>query len=326
MPRKRAQPSGAIVLAPSSSPAGVNLDPAKYQAALGALWGRLESLHSQRAYRDDWQRYCDWLTASGLDPRTADVEVVQRYVNHLRDNRKAPATRARALSILREVYRVLVVGKICPMNPAREVKNNSLDVTPRTPWLTEDGVRALFRATTENTWQMRRDRLVLLCLMMLGIRRAEVGRMTVEDVATGILRHIVKRKKQRHVGIPLYLQTRIREWLAYAHISTGTLFPRSPTDPQRMSDKMIYDTVRNVAAAAGVLTKDATPHSLRRSYITILEQRGVPLAELQLAVSHESINVTERYLKGPRAARQAPGELLVDLVEPGTPSKENDDA
>ena len=76
---------------------------------------------------------------------------------------------------------------------------------------------------------------------------------------------------------------------------------------------MLYDVVKRAGRCAGV--SKLTPHALRRTFITILDERGVPLADLQLAVSHESITTTERYRMGARAAGQAPGELLRDLVE-----------
>jgi integrase/recombinase XerD len=307
-------------------PAEQAIDKAALAAALGDLWSRLESADSRRAYRDDWRRYCAWLEGERLDPAVATVSDVQRYVNFLRDSGKAKSTRARCLSVLREVYRALVTAGVCVKNPAREVKNPKVDTTPKTPWLDEGKVQRLFEAAASEqaeTWLDRRSRLMLLCLALLGWRRAEVARIRVEDFTEIVGEqgsgwaawHTVKGGKRDLVGVPPYLMGEIRSWLDYAKIARGPIFPRSQENPQEVSGKIVYDEVKLMARAAGL--DQVTPHALRRTYITLLERRGVDLRDLQTAVSHASVTTTERYQKASKAAGQAPGERLVDLVKRG---------
>lgn len=290
----------------------------KLEEALGDLWGRLESVESRRAYKKDWRLYCVWLDSVGISPSDATVATVQKYVNQLRDEGKAKSTRARALSVLREVYRALVVGEVCIRNPAREVKNPKVDSDPKTPWLDENRLATLFTATVED-WKSRRDRLVLLALAMLGWRRSEIARMKVEDFTGNVIKQTVKRNKQRSVGVPEYLIKEIDAWRKYANINTGPIFLRAEDNRVAMSGKMVYSTVRRIGVSAGL--GNISPHALRRTYITILEGRGVSLRDLQSAVSHESVTTTERYSKAAAAARQAPGQLLVDLVSGNKSSK-----
>jgi len=299
------------LVARSSSEVALSGD-AKLAAALQAMWGQLESAESQRGYKDDWRRYCAWCAKEGIDPRFADVGAVQRYVNHLRDAGRAKSTRARALSVLREVYRALVIGGVCAGNPAREVKNPKVDTAPRTPWLEEDRVRALFEHAPEESWLDRRNQVILLCLFLLGWRRAEIARIEVEHFSGTTVRHRVKRDKEAIVGVPKYLLKQIDAWRKYAYITAGPIFPRSPTDDRSVSGKIVYDVVKAAAARAGL--GQLTPHALRRTYVTLLSRRGVDMRDIQLAVSHESVTTTERYQKADRAAQQAPGEQLSDLV------------
>lgn len=299
---------------PAPAPLARRDDPdARYLAAIAELWGRLESKESQRGYRDDWGRYVTWLESQQIDPREARVSDVQRYVNELRDNGKAKSTRARALSVVREVYRALVIAEECAVNPAREVKNPKVSAEPRTPWLDEDKLRRFFDATGGEAWHERRDRTVLLCLAMLGARRAEVARLCVEDFADGSVRLRVKRAKEARVGVPPYLAAEVAAWRASTGIHRGPLFPRSEGDAEAISGKMVHDAVKRCAKAAGI--EQVTPHGLRRTFITILRRRGVPLKELQSAVVHESGSTTERYDKAAMAAQNSPGEGLRDLVE-----------
>lgn len=285
----------------------------RFEAALGDLWGRLESAESRRGYQDDWRRYCTWLAISGLDPRTVDAATVQQYVNALRDAKKSKATRARALSVIREVYRALVVGGIVASNPAREVKNPKVDKLPNTPYLNESEIRAFMDyAYVGEDWFARRNRCLVLCLALLGIRRAEVARLCVEDFSGDTVELLLKRGKERTVRVPEYLLGEIAAWRAYAAIDAGPIFPRSPQDVRPVSPKIVYDVVSGIAAEAGV--KHVSPHAFRRSFITLGERRGAALRDLQVAVSHESITTTEGYVKAVEGAKLAPGEVLVDLV------------
>lgn len=289
-----------------------DLGDVRLETALGELWSRLESPESRRGYRDDWRRYCVWLRTLGIDPRQATTATVQHYISFLRDTKKATATRARALSVLREVYRSLVVGGVCLSNPAREVRNTKVDNEPRTPWLVEEEAKELFVDRGGESWRERRDFAACLCLFLLGWRRAEVARISIGDFVGGAIRHTVKRKKLRVVGVPTLLLKEISNWRAFAQIDQGPLFPRSPKTAAPMTGKMLYGAVKRRAKAAGL--ERVSPHVLRRTFITLLVGRGVPLEDLQLAVSHESVTTTERYFKATRAATQAPGDLLVDLV------------
>ncbi len=233
-------------------------------------------------------------------------------MNDLRTAEKAKATRARALSVLREVYRALVVGEVCAINPAREVKIPRVDTEPQTPWLNEDGLRQFLLASREETsWTGQRDRALVLCLAFLGARREEIARLQVADFVDDAVKLTVKRGKRTAVGVPPYLATQLAAWRAFAGINEGALFPRSSTDRRPVSGKIIYDAVKGVARLAKL--DDVTPHALRRTFITILNDRGVDIKDLQFAVAHQSVTTTERYRKASKAAKAALGEKLRDL-------------
>ena len=306
----------ALIPAPPSPAARVVLgDDAGLEAALGDLWGRLESADSQRGYKDDWRRYCAWLTAQALEPRAADVGDVQRYVNHLRDKGQSKATRARALSVLREVYRALVVGKVVAVNPAREVKAGRASSDPRTPWLNEGQLQAFGAALAAgDDWRGRRDRLAGLCLVLLGWRRAEVARIAVEHFNGNVLYGIAKGNKKRAAAVPQRLMDEFKEWRAFAGIEYGPVFLRSADDRRPMSGKMIYEVVVAAGRRAGLPKGLATPHAIRRSFGTITERRGVDIRDVQAAMAHESVTTTEKYKKAGRAATVAPGDVLLDLM------------
>lgn len=286
---------------------------------LSRLWASLESKHTQRAYSEDWRRFCEWLDKSNIHPLAVQVGHVQNYVNYLRDERKASkATRSRALAVLRSVYGAFVRAGLCDTNPAREVKNPRTDKQPKSPWLDLAELKRLWKVVTETfatgSWEERRDALAVMCLALLGWRRSEIARMAVEDFHGTMVDHRVKRDKDRTVGIPPTLATFVKEWRSFAKISHGAIFPRTPNDSSPMTEKMLYDALQRFSRASGIERTTLTPHAMRRSYVTALDEIGVSLDEIQHAVSHESVTTTELYRKARRAAAQAPGQKLAEVL------------
>jgi site-specific recombinase XerD len=277
--------------------------------ALEAFWRGLESANSRRGYRQVWAAFEVWLAAEGLAALNVKPSDMQRYVTHLRDAGKAQATRAWALSALRSIYDSLTVNGLIPVNPARSVKNPRTSQAPRAPWLEEDDVRKLLGVLNDTTFRGRRDRLCVLLFLGLGWRRAEIARMHVEHFQNGTVTGIVKGGKIGTVAVPEWLQGEIRAWCEYAGITSGPLLLRSAGSTKGVSANTVYNCVVNAAKRAGV---KASPHALRRTFITTLRGRGADLKALQLAVVHSSSVTTERYDRGRRLT--APGEGMRDLV------------
>ena len=302
---------------------------AQLTAALNRLQLRLESDASRRAYAGDWARWVRWAAHANVNVAAATPADVAQYLTAMQDNKAARATRQRALSVLRSVYSELVVARICTANPAREVRNSRIDKQPRTPYLDEEGLRRLVAACDSNTWQGRRDRMILLLLIGLGWRRSEIARLRVNDFA-GDLSTVtgrLKRGKVVTVGVPSVLQVELRAWITQENVNHAIL-PRSPTNQRPVSDEIVYDSVRRIAARAAAIPENAAykdrfaaiaPHGIRRSDATILlVDTDTPIADVQSMLGHASVTTTELYLKAARAARLAPGQLVLERVLPAS--------
>lgn len=287
--------------------------------AFEGLIADLGSPDSQRAYRSDWARYTTWLTGENVEVAAARPRHVSAHIASLRDpNRKpkpmAKSTITRALSVIREVYGVLVRDEIIETNPAREIKNYKVNAAPKTPYLIEDQMTKLLNLPAEK-WQERRDRMCIQLLFGLGLRRSEVARMRVEDFGENL--HTVtgrlKGGKSYTVGVPAWIQESLTEWLTYAKITNGPILPRSVSNPNEISGDIVYQIVTSATELAGV--EIVSPHALRRSNITILGEKGVSLKERQLAVGHASSATTERYDRAREAAKNAPGQMFADMIK-----------
>lgn len=285
----------------------------KLEDVLGALWRQLkDSPETRRSYEGAWRRWGEWLQERGVPLLEARTVHVNAYLTFLRDHGRKRTTASHALSVLREIYRVLVVGELLEINPAREVKTYKISSEPRTPWLTEDEIRQLLaRLPTWATAQQHRDWLVVATIVGTGLRRAEVAGLLCENLfdssATQLAaRVITKGSKEGTVFFPAWLSSELRSWCEGRE---GRLF--GLTDPAGVGL-----AVKRVARRTGVNLKRATPHALRRSFATITGQRGVSIEDRQRAMFHENKATTERYDKAVRMMQQVPGDVLADLVTP----------
>lgn len=313
----------------ASVPADVSISTAhiRWADVLAAFLVGLESADSRRAYGADWSHFTQFLDGVGIDVLSATPMHVAAHLEAMRTRGLARATRARALSVLREVYAAACRAQLISLNPAREIRLPRADRDPRTPWLTEQQIVALLSGPRES-WVERRDRLVLLVLVGLGLRRKSVAVLQVDDLVRApdgrlAVRVRAKGGKEAVLLFPAWLATEVHSWIASSCV-TGPLFPRlrrvgyddvRPDLQKGLGPGKVRQIVKAAAKRAGIDEKLATPHALRRSFVTIARQRGVALEDLQVALMHSQATTTAQYDRALRTMRTAPGDVFGDLYK-----------
>lgn len=283
------------------------------------LWRNLESEHSRRAYREDWSRWCAWLTTQSLHPLTARPWHVSDYVDQLAVNGKAKSTRARALSVIRQTYGALVVGGLLETNPAREVRNLKISTNPKTPWVPPADLQQLLAPPPPAAaWIEQRDWLITLTLFGTGLRRAEAARLRWEDLFTlpdGRLAVTgrVKGNREATTVLPSWLADLVLGWRGAKR--EGPIFPRDARSAICVGPSTVRNAVKRVAANAGVDLRQVTPHALRRTLATIASERGVAITAVQKQLHHKDQRTTSRYDRSAEIPQEAPGERLGDLIK-----------
>lgn len=279
-------------------------------ASLTAYWKSIDRPNTLRSYQGNWERWVAWLDSQGIAPLEVKPINVKEYLASM-VKQSAKATRSRALTTIRSVYGALVVDGLLVANPAREVKNPKVGAKPNTPWIDGEAARKVVEAMPAAAWREQRDRLCILIMLTMGLRRWEVAKLCVEEFSKDGTRLTteVKGGKIETFGVPPTLVSEIAAWRERATISAGALLPRSPEDSRPISPRMVYSIVR--AAGERVDVKVA-PHGLRRSFITILRRRGTDIRDLQRAVGHESVTTTERYDRDGSVG--TPGEDMAEVL------------
>lgn len=176
---------------------------------------------------------------------------------------------------------------------------NRADLT--TPWADREELRKLLAAARD---VHPRDFLLVALLGLNGLRVSEAVQAAVPDLGSAgghrTLRVTRKGSKRGIVPLAPIVCEAVDEFLAGR--SEGPLLPRLHCSGAVMvplagiSRQTAYERVRWLADWAGV-NPALSPHSLRRSFVTLALQSGAPLHRVQLAVGHASPTTTMIYFK-----------------------------
>jgi integrase/recombinase XerD len=173
-----------------------------------------------------------------------------------------------------------------------------------------------------------RNRTMLLCTHMAGMRVGEVAALTVSDVLAmdGTVKEEIalsaqqtKGNRARTVLVPRKLRDELTSYLQQRY-GIANLLSVTQTDTQRA----LFPTQKNPKRGFTANTlcqlfhkiyKDsqmygATSHSGRRTFITKLADKGVGVRVLMALAGHKSIATTQRYIELNPTIMKAAVELI----------------
>lgn len=148
----------------------------------------------------------------------------------------------------------------------------------------------------------KRDYAITRCLLDLGLRRAEVAQLRLEDVDwhTGTVRVHAKGKRLDVLPLPAATGQAIAAYLQDGRPQTSRreIFVRhrppldAPADPD-----IVRNAVRYAAARCGLADRVRGTHILRHTLATRLVQHGTRFKDIADLLRHRSIDTTTIYAK-----------------------------
>lgn len=235
---------------------------------------------------------------TGLDWTDVDSDIVRRWVAAELGRNVSPRTMRRRLSAVRAFYRYLMRVGACGHNPARGVPNPKSG-KPLPAFLKEAEMdRLLDEVAFEDSFEGRRDRLMLLLLYTTGIRVAELLTLDVEAIslAVGELKVTGKRNKQRIIPFGQELKEAIAAYLPERAERTGN--PRGRLFVRTDGNAVSYGEVRRIVRdCLSIVTSQQkkSPHVLRHTFATAMLNHGAGLEAVKELLGHESLVATEVY-------------------------------
>jgi integrase len=282
-------------------------------ALIAVVTNRLHSDVSRRGYRTALRQFLAWHASQGGGPLSRPL--VQRYRVVLERRNLAPSTINQHLSAIRALAdECAESGLLDPPIAAAigRVKGVPVRGVRAGNWLTRDQAEKLLLAPRADTLMGLRDRAILGLLIGCGLRRDELANLTFghlqqRDGRWVIVDIVGKGRRVRTVPVPAWARQLVDRWAQAAGIGDG-LVCRS----FRKGGWLVYETGEDGVARARGMSADAiadvvstyacqlgwalAPHDLRRTFAKLARSGQAPLEQIQLALGHQSIQTTQRYL------------------------------
>lgn len=277
---------------------------------LDAQAAELDAAHNtQLAYGRDLLDFEAWLAANATGFDTAQRGDVENYLIDCDAQGLSPATRARRLSAIKQLFRFAYEEGWRTDNPAIQIKGpGRVKRLPAT--LSHDEVDALIAAAPAQA-RTETDRLRNACLMELlyatGMRVSELVSLPA-SAARGDPRMLLVRgkgNKERLVPLSPPARAALGGWLKRRDRdddlaqkkgapASRFLFP-SRGKAGHLTRHRFYGLIKDLAVFAGISPGKVTPHTLRHAFATHLLAGGADLRSIQTLLGHADVSSTEIY-------------------------------
>lgn len=249
-----------------------------------------------------------------IHPKDVTPAQVINYRDHLRVNKRRKAnTVATKLAIVRSFFEYLRAGGEVALNPAstKLVTPPELPTEPRGRALTPKEVRYLLSGPDRNKPEGARDYAMLLIMLRLSLRLAEVSTLQVSSIRWShgrwILRCKVKGGKEETWPLPKDIKQAVDDYLKLdaprrrtlhsdepdAYLFQPLVNYRSLVFDKTLSPRMVQKIVAHWGEFTGV--GRVTPHDLRRTVATKLLNDGRSYREVQMVTKHKDPKTIMRY-------------------------------
>lgn len=274
-----------------------------------------------KLYKGDWKRFLTWAQLSAqefFELEKADAAlIVNRYLTHLGQLGRKPATRARAKQAICSIVDRLYAADALPWTLA---KLKILETPKVRPYREVEGLphedwqKLLSAAESDGSRRGCRDVAILLLLHDSALRRREVATLRLEHYDGRRKRVMVWGKGRDETDrdpVPLSARTHdaLQAWLKHRRRIPGALFT-SIRDVSPIDARGVEYVVRYWCRQAGI--PEVGPHQLRHAAITRLARRGAAPALLQRFARHQSFDTTMHYIHASDGEIRKLTELLSD--------------
>lgn len=306
-----------------------------------------------RNYLGGIRRYFAWCAeVAHIDPAKAGEDDLISYRAYLVQKKRRPATIGLELMAVKRLY--AVAGWRDPQrgDPAAGVKAPVDRTSPdeRRKVLSPPGLQRLLDAPQGDRPQQVRDRAILACMGILGMRVSEVAGLRLADVdlaagTHGELSVTGKGAKTRMLALTPETARRLRAWLEQrppvARPDTATLFvtlrnagpgrlagpgdgdpgpgrsgEEAPGAGRPMTARGIRELTDNYLRQEGLKRPGLSCHSLRHTCGTLAKMNGAEDGAIARMFGHSNLETTRLYTRAAERYLKNPALFVEEAVWP----------
>lgn len=253
------------------------------------------------SYRSDLMAFESFYKSldSELSWDTLDVDVVREWVVSTMERGGKATSVKRHLSALRSFYRFLLRRGYVEHNPVQGLVAPKGE-RPLPAFVREEEMTRLLDGDGmfADTFDGRRDHLIIAMFYETGLRLSELVGLNVQDVDTAaqVLRVVGKGNKQRNVpfgpGLLHLINIYIGERAGQADAAEESFFVTR--DGHRLKHARVRAMVKQQLGLV-TLQQKRTPHVLRHTFATSMLNHHADLQSVKELLGHEKLSTTEIY-------------------------------
>jgi integrase/recombinase XerC len=254
------------------------------------------SYHTVSAYKTDLLDFSDYCHKYfEVSIQKASHREVRSWFSLLIDDGFNPRTIHRKSSSLKSFFRYLINQGVILQSPMDLVPLPKLG--SQLPKFVEEKSLDILLNEIEfpQSFEGKRDKLIIDLFYQTGIRKAELINLTIDDVNFHLnqIKVTGKRNKERIIPISYSLNETIKEYLTYrksSHESNLLITSKGKV----LYPKLVYNIVKENLSKVTTLSKKS-PHVLRHSFATHMLNNGAELSSIKELLGHVNLAATQIY-------------------------------
>lgn len=259
------------------------------------------SQHTVKSYQNDLAQFQAFILSKfQTDELSAATQLMIRsWVLSLMDDAISARTVNRKIASLKSFFKFLLKREVIEKNPTARIR--SLKTQKELPSFADEREFSAYlnSGVFVDSFEGRRDQLVLELLYGTGIRQAELLGLKVSDInkSQSTIKVLGKRNKERVIPISNSLMILAEKYIyeknhVFSHDQNSYLIVNKDGGPAY--PMLVYRVVKKYLTDVSSLDKKS-PHALRHTFATHLLNKGADLNAVKDLLGHSSLAATQVY-------------------------------
>ena len=265
---------------------------------------QLEKKYSQntvKAYENDIKSFTEFNKKEfgQSSVNKANYSQLRSWIVKLVESKISNRSINRKISSLNTYYKFLLKIEEIKVNPLNNHKALKTKKIIQLPFSEKEVSNALDINNFQDSYEGKRDRLIIEMLYSTGIRRIELVGIKIKDIdfSNSRIKVLGKRNKERYIPLIESSLSSIKKYLEYRNKlknikSNDTLFLTSKG--KKIYDNLVYRITKKYFSSFSTKLKKS-PHILRHSFATHLLNNGADLNSVKDLLGHTSLAATQVY-------------------------------
>jgi integrase/recombinase XerC len=259
------------------------------------------SLNTIKAYENDIMSFSDY-NKNEFDQSSiskVDYSQLRSWIVKLVESKISNRSINRKISSLNTYYKFLLKIEKIKKNPLDNHRALKTKKIIQLPFSEKEVISALDINNFQNSFEGKRDRLIIEMLYSTGIRRIELTGLKIKDIdfSSKRIKVLGKRNKERFIPMLESTISLINEYMDYRNElkrikSKDFLFLTSKGE--KIYENLVYRITNKYFEYVSTKVKKS-PHILRHSFATHLLNNGADLNAVKDLLGHSSLAATQVY-------------------------------